>query len=214
MVKSRSVNSVEDAVLGIVPWLFCKFSVDNEKMLTVDNNAERYNYDTIKWTDGYEFKAGDTVTITATNMANNPDTKTSFTLEIVDALPNVVKNGTGADTFKYPKNNKNNQYITFGNAIDITNLPDDCEVIPYVESASSNVCYTDKNGEKRNNNSEMTVDTSGIKIIKGTNGHYSISGIEVAVASKVDPQTFMNVRFKVVDAYGNVIKISDPIKLL
>ena len=213
MVKSRSVNSVEDAVLGIVPWLFCKFSVDNEKMLTVDNNAERYNYDTIKWTDGYEFKAGDTVTITATNMANNPDTKTSFTLEIVDALPNVVKNGTGADTFKYPKNNKNNQYITFGNAIDITNLPDDCEVIPYVESASSNVCYTDKNGEKRNNNSEMTVDTSGIKIIEGTNGHYSISGIEVAVASKVDPQTFMNVRFKVVDAYGNVIKISDPIKL-
>ena len=213
MVKSRSVNSVEDAVLGIVPWLFCKFSVDNEKMLTVDNNAERYNYDTIKWTDGYEFKAGDTVTITATNMANNPDTKTSFTLEIVDALPNVVKNGTGADTFKYPKNDKGNQYITFGNAIDITNLPDGCEVIPYVESASSNVCYTDKNGEKRNNNSEMTVDTSGIKIIKGTNGHYSISGIEVAVASKVDPQTFMNVRFKVVDAYGNVIKISDPIKL-
>ena len=213
MVKSRSVNSVEDAVLGIVPWLFCKFSVDNEKMLTVDNNAERYNYDTIKWTDGYEFKAGDTVTITATNMANNPDTKTSFTLEIVDALPNVVKNGTGADTFKYPKNDKGNQYITFGNAIDITNLPDDCEVIPYVESASSNVCYTDKNGEKRNNNSEMTVDTSGIKIIKGTNGHYSISGIEVAVASKVDPQTFMNVRFKVVDTYGNVIKISAPIKL-
>ena len=213
MVKSRSVNSVEDAVLGIVPWLFCKFSVDNEKMLTVDNNAERYNYDTIKWTDGYEFKAGDTVTITATNMANNPDTKTSFTLEIVDALPNVVKNGTGADTFEYPKNDKNNQYITFGNAIDITNLPDGCEVIPYVESASSNVCYTDKNGEKRNNNSEMTVDTSGIKIIKGTNGHYSISGIEVAVASKVDPQTFMNVRFKVVDTYGNVIKISAPIKL-
>ena len=213
MVKDRNITRKEDAVVGIVPWLFCKFSVDNEKMLTVDNNAERYNYDTIKWTDGYEFKAGDTVTITATNMANNPDTKTSFTLEIVDALPNVVKNGTGADTFKYPKNDKNNQYITFGNAIDITNLPDDCEVIPYVESASSNVCYTDKNGEKRNNNSEMTVDTSGIKIIKGTNGHYSISGIEVAVASKVDPQTFMNVRFKVVDTYGNVIKISDPIKL-
>ncbi len=213
MVKDRNITRKEDAVVGIVPWLFCKFSVDNEKMLTVDNNAERYNYDTIKWTDGYEFKAGDTVTITATNMANNPDTKTSFTLEIVDALPNVVKNGTGADTFKYPKNDKNNQYITFGNAIDITNLPDDCEVIPYVESASSNVCYTDKNGEKRNNNSEMTVDTSGIKIIKGTNGHYSISGIEVAVASKVDPQTFMNVRVKVVDAYGNVIKISDPIKL-
>ena len=213
MVKDRNITSTEDAVVGIVPWLFCKFSVDNEKMLTVDNNAERYNYDTIKWTDGYEFKAGDTVTITATNMANNPDTKTSFTLEIVDALPNVVKNGTGADTFEYPKNDKGNQYITFGNAIDITNLPDGCEVIPYVESASSNVCYTDKNGEKRNNNSEMTVDTSGIKIIKGTNGHYSISGIEVAVASKVDPQTFMNVRFKVVDAYGNVIKISDPIKL-
>ena len=213
MVKDRNITRTEDAAVGIVPWLFCKFSVDNEKMLTVDNNAERYNYDTIKWTDGYEFKAGDTVTITATNMANNPDTKTSFTLEIVDALPNIVKNGTGADTFEYPKNDKNNQYITFGNAIDITNLPDGCEVIPYVESASSNVCYTDKNGEKRNNNSEMTVDTSGIKIIKGTNGHYSISGIEVAVASKVDPQTFMNVRFKVVDAYGNVIKISDPIKL-
>ena len=213
MVKDRNITSTEDAVVGIVPWLFCKFSVDNEKMLTVDNNAERYNYDTIKWTDGYEFKAGDTVTITATNMANNPDTKTSFTLEIVDALPNVVKNGTGADTFKYPKNDKGNQYITFGNAIDITNLPDGCEVIPYVESASSNVCYTDEKGEKRNNNSEMTVDTSGIKIIKGTNGHYSISGIEVAVASKVDPQTFMNVRFKVVDTYGNVIKISDPIKL-
>ena len=213
MVKDRNITRTEDAVVGIVPWLFCKFSVDNEKMLTVDNNAERYNYDTIKWTDGYEFKAGDTVTITATNMANNPDTKTSFTLEIVDALPNVVKNGTGADTFEYPKNDKGNQYITFGNAIDITNLPDGCEVIPYVESASNNVCYTDKNGEKRNNNSEMTVDTSGIKIIEGTNGHYSISGIEVAVASKVDPQTFMNVRFKVVDTYGNVIKIFAPIKL-
>ena len=213
MVKDRNITSTEDAVVGIMPWLFCKFSVDNEKMLTVDNNAERYNYDTIKWTDGYEFKAGDTVTITTTNMANNPDTKTSFTLEIVDALPNVVKNGTGADTFEYPKNDKDNQYITFGNAIDITNLPDDCEVIPYVESASSNVCYTDKNGEKHNNNSEMTVDASGIKIIEGTNGHYSIGGIEVAVASKVDPQTFMNVKFKVVDAYGNVIKISDPIKL-
>ena len=59
----------------------------------------------------------------------------------------------------------------------------------------------------------MTVDTTGIKVIKGSNGHYSISGIEVAGASKVDFDTFMNVRVKVLDGKGNTITISDPIKL-
>ena len=193
---------------------FGKITVDNEKMFKVNKGYYNKKYDKIEWADGYELTTGDTATITLTEMAGNPNLKTSFTIEVVDELPKAVKTGIGTDKFKYPKDNKANQYITFDNIVDVNNLPDGCTLVPYVESASENVGYIDEKGEKQQTSSNtMRVDTTGIKIIQGTNGHYSISGIEVAGASKVDTDTFMNVRVKVLDGKGNTITISDPIKL-
>ena len=189
----------------------CKLAVDNEKMFKVNNNSY---INIIAWADGYEAKAGDTVTITATDIQNIPNFKTSFTIEIVDELPKAVKTGIGTDKFEYPKDNKANQFITFDNIVDADNLPEECTLVPYVESASENVGYIDEKGEKKQTSSStMTVDTTGIKVIKGSNGHYSISGIEVASASRVDFDTFMNVKVKVLDGKGNTITISDPIEL-
>ncbi len=189
-----------------------KFIIDNEKMFKV--NEISANRNTIEWVDGYKLTTGDTATITVSEIYGNPNLKASFTIEVVDELPKAVKTGIGTDKFKYPKDNKANQFITFDNIVDVNNLPDGCTLVPYVESASENVGYIDEKGEKQQTSSNtMRVDTTGIKIIQGTNGHYSISGIEVAGASKVDFDTFMNVRVKVLDGKGNTITISDPIKL-
>ena len=189
-----------------------KFIIDNEKMFKV--NEISANRNTIEWVDRYKLTTGDTATITVTEMMSNPNLKASFTIEVVDELPKAVKTGIGTDKFKYPKDNKANQFITFDNIVDVNNLPDGCTLVPYVESASENVGYIDEKGEKQQTSSNtMRVDTTGIKIIQGTNGHYSISGIEVAGASKVDTDTFMNVKVKVLDGKGNTITISDPMKL-
>ena len=193
-----------------------KVTIDNEKMFKVNNvnNDYYYCYSEIEWADGYKLTTGDTATITVSEIYDNPNLKLSFTIEVVDELPKAVKTGIGTDKFKYPKDNKANQFITFDNIVDVNNLPDGCTLVPYVESASENVGYIDEKGEKQQTSSNtMRVDTTGIKIIQGTNGHYSISGIEVAGASKVDFDTFMNVRVKVLDGKGNTITISDPIKL-
>ena len=193
---------------------FGKITVDNEKMFKVNKGYYNKKYDKIEWADGYELTTGDTATITVSEIFGNPNLKASFTIEVVDELPKAVKTGIGTDKFKYPKDNKANQFITFDNIVDVNNLPDGCTLIPYVESASENVGYIDEKGEKQQTSSNtMRVDTTGIKIIEGTNGHYSISGIEVAGASKVDTDTFMNVKVKVLDGKGNTITISDPMKL-
>lgn len=185
------------------------FSVDNKKMLNVKSGSSG---DTISWADGYslsEAKAGDTVTVTA---KHKQGFEVSYTLVITDALPQVSKSGMGTDTFKYPSDNKDNQFITFDNIVDITNLPEDWKVVPYVYEASDNVKYESLDYEILNE--QGTVDATGIKIVKGSNGHYSISGIEVATASKVEQETYINIIVVVFDKVGNLVGGSlQPIKL-
>lgn len=173
------------------------FSVDNKKMLNVKSGSSG---DTISWADGYslsEAKAGDTVTVTA---KHKQGFEVSYTLVIADALPQISKSGMGTDTFKYPSDNKGNQFITFDNIIDVTNLPEDWKVVPYVYEASDNVNYLGKTPD-----GQETVDATGIKIVKGSNGHYSVSGIEVATASKVEQETYINIMVVVLDKVGNTI---------
>lgn len=185
------------------------FSVDNKKMLNVKSGSSG---DTISWANGYslsEAKAGDTVTVTA---KHKQGFEVSYTLVITDALPQVSKSGMGTDTFKYPSDNKDNQFITFDNIVDITNLPEDWKVVPYVYEASDNVKYESLDYEILNE--QGTVDATGIKIVKGSNGHYSISGIEVATASKVEQETYINIIVVVFDKVGNLVGGSlQPIKL-
>ena len=182
------------------------FSVDNKKMLNVKSGSSE---DTISWADGYrlsEAKAGDTVTVTA---KHKQGFEVSYTLVIADALPQISKSGMGTDTFKYPSDNKDNQFITFDNIIDVTDLPEDWRVVPYVWGASDNVNYLGKTPD-----GQETVDATGIKIVKGSNGHYSVSGIEVATASKVEQETYINIIVAVFDKAGNTIGVLlEPIKL-
>lgn len=182
------------------------FSVDNKKMLNVKSGSSE---DTISWADGYslsEAKAGDTVTVTA---KHKQGFEVSYTLVIADALPQVSKSGMGTDTFKYPSDNKDNQFITFDNIIDVTDLPEDWKVVPYVYGTSDNVNYLGKTPD-----GQETVDATGIKIVKGSNGHYSVSGIEVATASKVEQETYINIMVVVLDKVGNLVGGSlEPIKL-
>lgn len=182
------------------------FSVDNKEMLNVKSGSSG---DTISWADGYslsEAKAGDTVTVTA---KHKQGFEVSYTLVIADALPQISKSGMGTDTFKYPSDNKGNQFITFDNIIDVTNLPEDWKVVPYVYEASDNVNYLGKTPD-----GQETVDATGIKIVKGSNGHYSVSGIEVATASKVEQETYINIIVVVFDKAGNTIGgLLKPIKL-
>ena len=182
------------------------FSVDNKKMLNVKSGSSG---DTISWADGYslsEAKAGDTVTVTA---KHKQGFEVSYTLVIADALPQVSKSGMGTDTFKYPSDNKDNQFITFDNIIDVTDLPEDWKVVPYVYGTSDNVNYLGKTPD-----GQETVDATGIKIVKGSNGHYSVSGIEVATASKVEQETYINIMVVVLDKVGNLVGGSlEPIKL-
>lgn len=176
------------------------FSVDNKEMLNVKSGSSE---DTISWADGYslsEAKAGDTVTVTA---KHKQGFEVSYTLVIADALPQISKSGMGTDTFKYPSDNKGNQFITFGNIIDVTDLPEDWRVVPCIYEASDNVKYKNLSGEILNE--QGTVDATGIKIVKGSNGHYSVSGIEVATASKVEQETYINIMVVVLDKVGNTI---------
>lgn len=176
------------------------FSVDNKKMLNVKSGSSE---DTISWADGYslsEAKAGDTVTVTA---KHKQGFEVSYTLVIADTLPQVSKSGMGTDTFKYPSDNKGNQFITFDNIVDVTNLPEDWRVVPCIYEASDNVKY--KNLSDEILNEQGTVDATGIKIVKGSNGHYSVSGIEVATASKVEQETYINIIVVVLDKVGNTI---------
>ena len=185
------------------------YTVDNEKMLKVISG---HYGDSLEWADGYDLstaKAGDTVTINVIN-EDNPKFKNSFTIEVVDELPKAVINGAGTDTFTYPAKNKSNQTITFTDIVDVNNLPDDCTLVPYIEDASGNVEYIDADGNKVN--ASGTVNASGIKIIRNDK-HYSITGIDVASASKVGTDTSMSVRVKVLDGKGNTITVSDPIEL-
>lgn len=185
------------------------FSVDNKKMLNVKSGSSG---DTISWADGYslsEAKAGDTVTVTA---KHKQGFEVSYTLVIADTLPQVSKSGMGTDTFKYPSDNKDNQFITFDNIIDVTDLPEDWRVVPCIYEASDNVKY--KNLSDEILNEQGTVDATGIKIVKGSNGHYSVSGIEVATASKVEQETYIDVVFAVLDKVGNLVGGSlEPIRL-
>ena len=182
------------------------FSVDNKKMLNVKSGSSG---DTISWADGYslsEAKAGDTVTVTA---KHKQGFEVSYTLVIADTLPQVSESGIGTDTFKYPSDNKGNQFITFDNIVDVTNLPEDWKVVPYVYGTSDNVNYLGKTPD-----GQETVDATGIKIVKGSNGHYSVSGIEVATASKVEQETYINIIVAVFDKAGNTIGVLlEPIKL-
>lgn len=185
------------------------FSVDNKKMLNVKSGSSE---DTISWADGYslsEAKAGDTVTVTA---KHKQGFEVSYTLVIADTLPQVSKSGMGTDTFKYPSDNKDNQFIIFNNIIDVTDLPEDWRVVPCIYEASDNVKY--KNLSDEILNEQGTVDATGIKIVKGSNGHYSVSGIEVATASKVEQETYINIIVAVFDKVGNLVGGSlEPIKL-
>ena len=189
---------------------YCKLTVDNKKMFSV---TEKDNgiYDSLSLADGYEPKAGDTATITATAsymgssaMIFSPNLKVTYTVEVVDALPEISRT-LASNTFEYPKDNKSNQDITFDNIIEIKNLPDNWKVVPYIKKASDNVGYINANGEKQNV-SRMTVDATGIEVVKETNGRYSISGIQVASAYKVQADTSITVGFKVFDADGNRVR--------
>ena len=189
---------------------YCKLTIDNKKMFSVTETKNKYgNYDKLSLADGYEPKVGDTATITATasyggdTMIFSPNFKVTYTIEVVDALPEISRT-LASDTFDYPEDNKSNQDITFDNIVDIKNLPDDWKVVPYVKEASENVGYIDENGEKQNV-SDMTVDATGLEIVEGVNKHYSISGIQVASAYKVPADTSITVGFKVFDADGNEI---------
>ena len=191
---------------------YCKLTVDNKKMFSV---TEKDNgiYDSLSLADGYEPKAGDTATITATAsymgssaMIFSPNLKVTYTVEVVDALPEISRT-LASDTFEYPEDNKSNQDITFENIIEIKNLPDNWKVVPYVKEASDNVGYINANGEKQNV-SRMTVDATGIEVVKETNGRYSISGIQVASSYKVPADTSITVGFKVFDADGNEITVN------
>lgn len=186
------------------------FSVDNKEMLNVKSGSSG---DTISWADGYslsEAKAGDTVTVTA---KHKQGFEVSYTLVIADTLPQVSKSGMGTDTFKYPSDNKDNQFIIFNNIIDVTDLPEDWRVVPCIYEASDNVKYK-KNLSDEILNEQGTVDATGIKIVKGSNGHYSVSGIEVATASKVEQETYINIIVVVFDKVGNLVGGSlEPIKL-
>ena len=189
-----------------------KLTVDNKKMFSI-NQADGLLgiYDELSLVDGYEPKAGDTATITATalnedNIIYSPNFTVTYTVEVVDALPEISRT-LASDTFEYPEDNKSNQDITFENIIEIKNLPDNWKVVPYVKEASDNVGYINANGEKQNV-SRMTVDATGIEVVKETNGRYSISGIQVASSYKVPADTSITVGFKVFDADGNEITVN------
>ena len=198
---------------------YCKLTVDNKKMFSVTETKNTYgSYDSLSLADGYEPKAGDTATITATAsymgssaMIFSPNLKVTYTLEIVDALPEISRT-LASDTFEYPEDNKSNQDVTFKNIVEIKNLKDGYKVVPFVVTTSDNVGYTNSLGEY--NLSGMTVDATGLELVEEANGRYSIIGIKVASASKVREDTYISVGLLVFDADGNYVSASgEPIYL-
>ena len=207
-----------DADIDPVGLPYCKLTVDNKKMFSVTETKYKYgSYDKLSLADGYEPKAGDTATITATasymgdTMIFSPNLKVTYTVEVVDTLPEISRT-LASDTFEYPEDNKSNQDVTFKNIVEIKNLKDGYKVVPVVLEASDNVGYTNSLGEY--NLSGMTVDATGLEVVEETNGRYSISGIQVASASKVRFDTYINVGLVVFDADGNYVSGSgEPINL-
>ena len=198
---------------------YCKLTVDNKKMFSVTETKNTYgSYDSLSLADGYEPKAGDTATITATAsymgssaMIFSPNLKVTYTVEVVDALPEISRT-LASDTFEYPEDNKSNQDVTFKNIVEIKNLKDGYKVVPFVTEASDNVGYTNSLGEY--NLSGMTVDATGLELVEEANGRYSIIGIKVASASKVREDTYISVGLLVFDADGNLVSgSSKPIYL-
>ena len=205
-----------DASISPITMPYCKLTVDNKKMFSVTETKYKYgSYDSLSLADGYEPKAGDTATITATAsyledmMIFSPNLKITYTVEVVDALPEISRT-LASDTFEYPENNKSNQDITFKNIVEIKNLKDGYKVVPVVLEASDNVGYINQYGEKHNL-SGMTVDATGLEVVEETNGRYSISGIQVASASKVRVDTYIRFGLMVFDADGNIVSGSDEL---
>ena len=204
-----------DGYLGMP---YCKLTVDNKKMFSVTETKNEYgSYDKLSLADGYEPKAGDTATITATasymgdTMIFSPNLKITYTVEVVDTLPEISRT-LASDTFEYPEDNKSNQDITFENIVEIKNLKDGYKVVPFVISASDNVGYNIFGREF--NLSGMTVDATGIEVVEETNGRYSISGIKVASASKVRFDTLLRVGVMIFDADGNYVsRINESVRL-
>ena len=207
-----------DANIIPVGMPYCKLTVDNKKMFSVTETKYKYgSYDSLSLADGYEPKAGDTATITATAsyledmMIFSPNLKITYTVEVVDTLPEISRT-LASDTFEYPEDNKSNQDITFKNIVEIKNLKDGYKVVPVVSGASDNVGYTNSLGEY--NLSDMTVDATELEVVEETNGRYSISGIQVASASKVRFDTYIRFGLVVFDADGNLVSgSSEPIYL-
>ena len=207
-----------DADIDPVGLPYCKLTVDNKKMFSVTKTKYKYgSYDKLSLADGYEPKAGDTATITATasymgdTMIFSPNLKVTYTIEVVDTLPEISRT-LASDTFEYPEDNKSNQDVTFKNIVEIKNLKDGYKVVPFVTEASDNVGYTNSLGEY--NLSGMTVDATGLELVEETNGRYSISGIQVASASKVREDTYIRFGLMVFDADGNYVSASgEPIYL-
>ena len=205
------LSLVDAGISTIKP--YCKLTVDNKKMFSVTETKNEYgSYDSLSLADGYEPKVGDTATITATasymgdTMIFSPNLKVTYTVEVVDALPEISRT-LASDTFEYPEDNKSNQDITFKNIIEIKNLKDGYKVVPFVSGVSDNVGYMDVWGKKYNI-SGMTVDATGLELVEEANGRYSISGIKVASASKVRFDTYIRISLLVFDADGNLVSIS------
>ncbi len=207
-----------DADIDPVGLPYCKLTVDNKKMFSVTETKYKYgSYDKLSLADGYEPKAGDTATITATasymgdTMIFSPNLKVTYTVEVVDTLPEISRT-LASDTFEYPEDNKSNQDVTFKNIVEIKNLKDGYKVVPFVTEASDNVGYTNSLGEY--NLSGMTVDATGLEVVEEANGRYSISGIKVASASKVRFDTLLRVSVMIFDADGNYVSsINESVKL-
>ena len=207
-----------DASISPITMPYCKLTVDNKKMFSVTETKYKYgSYDKLSLADGYEPKAGDTATITATasymgdTMIFSPNLKVTYTVEVVDTLPEISRT-LASDTFEYPEDNKSNQDVTFKNIVEIKNLKDGYKVVPFVTEASDNVGYTNSLGEY--NLSGMTVDATGLELVEEANGRYSISGIQVASASKVRFDTLLRVSVMIFDADGNYVSsINESVKL-
>ena len=207
-----------DASISPITMPYCKLTVDNKKMFSVTETKYKYgSYDKLSLADGYEPKAGDTATITATasyvedTAICSPNLKVTYTVEVVDTLPEISRT-LASDTFEYPEDNKSNQDVTFKNIVEIKNLKDGYKVVPFVTEASDNVGYTNSLGEY--NLSGMTVDATGLEVVEEANGRYSISGIKVASASKVRFDTLLRVSVMIFDADGNYVSsINESVKL-
>ena len=179
-----------------------KITSSNEKIVAIDEKTG------ITVDKNYKAEAGDTVTLTYTFEQGQT---VSYTIEVVDKLPTPAENGLGTNKFEYPEKNKEGQMISFNNIVktDVA-LPAGCELVVNVdETTSSNVTYMD--GKDQKNDTDYTVDATGIKLTATGNNRYTLEGIEVGTAENVAPDTQIVFTVSVVDADGNVIKTSKEI---